>query len=375
MGGQVADKGIIKSNNFVADVTNVSKAPNGQHLHFVKVVNGSIKLNDTVTLNIDVARRNAIRKHHSAAHLLQSALKEVLGDHIAQAGSYVDDTKTRFDFNHFKKISSEELELIEKKVNDAILSGYPVVTEVMNIEDAKKTNAVALFDDKYQDLIRVVNMGDYSIEFCGGTHVSNTNDIGLFVIRSEESISSGVRRIEACCGIKGYELLKEREGLLKNVATSLKSASIYDVNEKLTATLNELNKQKTQITELKEKVASYELNALLNNVKVVDDVNVIINKVDNLSAGELNIIASGVKNKYPDHFLFIVSNSEDKLSMICQVSDKMINKGIFAGDIVKNASMLASGNGGGRKDFAQAGAKDVSKVDDIINYVNNIIGA
>ena len=375
MGGQVADKGVIKSSSFEATVTNVTKAPNGQHLHFVKVSNGSIKLGDTVTLTIDVARRNAIRKHHSAAHLLQRALKEVLGDHIAQAGSYVDDTKTRFDFNHFKKISSEELELIEKKVNDAILASYPVVTQVMNIEDAKKTNAVALFDDKYQDLIRVVNMGDYSIEFCGGTHVSNTNDIGLFVIRSEESISSGVRRIEACCGIKGYELLKEREGLLKNVATNLRSASIYDVNEKLTATLNELNKQKVEISELKEKVAGYELNALLNNVKVIDGVNVIINKVNNLSAGELNVIASGVKNKYPDHFLFIVSKNDDKLSMICQLTDKVINKGIFAGDIVKNASMLASGNGGGRKDFAQAGAKDISKIDDIINYVNNTIGA
>ena len=159
---------------------------------FVKVVNGSIKLNDTVNASIDVARRNSIRKHHSAAHLLQSALKEVLGDHIAQAGSYVDDTKTRFDFTHFKKITAEELELVEKKVNEAILNSYPVVTNVMNIEEAKKTNAVALFDDKYQDLIRVVSMGDYSMEFCGGTHVTNTNDIGLFVIRSEESISSGV---------------------------------------------------------------------------------------------------------------------------------------------------------------------------------------
>ena len=375
MGGQVADKGVIKSDNFEANVVNVHKAPNGQHLHYVKVVSGTIKLNDKVSASIDVARRNLIKKHHSAAHLLQSALKEVLGDHIAQAGSYVDDTKTRFDFNHFKKITSEELELIEKKVNEAILASYPVVTEVMNIEDAKKTGAVALFDDKYQDLIRVVNMGNYSIEFCGGTHVNNTNEIGLFVIRSEESISSGVRRIEACCGIKGYELLKEREELLKDAAASLKSASIYDVNEKLTATLNELNRQKTEIIELKEKVANYELNALINNVKVIDGVNVIVNKVNNLSASELNVIASGVKNKYQDYFLFIVSKNEDKLSMICQLTNKFIDKGIFAGDIVKNASMLANGNGGGRKDFAQAGAKDVSKIDDIINYVNTKIGA
>ena len=375
MGGQVADKGVIKSDNFEANVVNVHKAPNGQHLHYVKVVSGTIKLNDKVSASIDVARRNLIKKHHSAAHLLQSALKEVLGDHIAQAGSYVDDTKTRFDFNHFKKITSEELELIEKKVNEAILNSYPVVTEVMNIEDAKKTGAVALFDDKYQDLIRVVNMGNYSIEFCGGTHVNNTNEIGLFVIRSEESISSGVRRIEACCGIKGYELLKEREELLKDAAASLKSASIYDVNEKLTATLNELNRQKTEIIELKEKVANYELNALINNVKVIDGVNVIVNKVNNLSASELNVIASGVKNKYQDYFLFIVSKNEDKLSMICQLTNKFIDKGIFAGDIVKNASMLANGNGGGRKDFAQAGAKDVSKIDDIINYVNTKIGA
>ena len=375
MGGQVADKGTITSASIKGNVVNVMKAPNGQHLHSIELEEGTIQLGDTLTASIDAKRRLLIRKHHSSAHLLQSALKEVLGEHISQAGSYVDDTKTRFDFTHYKKISEEELSLIETKVNEAILASYPVVTEELTLEEAKKTGATALFDDKYSETVRVVSMGDYSKEFCGGTHVSNTSEIGLFVIRSEESISSGVRRIEACTGIKGYELLKQREAMFKDVARMLKSASIYDVKEKLTATLNEGEKQKLEITSLKEKVATYELNALLNNAKVIDGVNVVVNKVNNLGAGELNVIANSVKSRYKDYFLFIVSKSEDKLSMICQISDKFIEKGIFAGNVVKAASQLAGGNGGGRKDFAQAGGKDTSKVDEILNYVNALVEA
>jgi len=375
MGGQVADTGVINSNNMSANVINVIKAPNGQHLHSIIVSDGSIKLNDVVSAKIDSKKRILIRKHHSSAHLLQSALKEVVGDHISQAGSYVDDSKMRFDFTHYKKLTEEELALIESKVNDAILASYPVVTEIMSLDQAKTSGAVALFDDKYHDEVRVVSMGDYSKELCGGTHVSNTSEIGVFVIRSEESISSGVRRIEAAVGIKGYELLKEREAMLKNVSKMLKSASILDVNEKLTATLSELEKQKVEIGELKEKVAGYELNALLNNVRNIDGVNVIVNKVNNLTPGELNVIASGVKSRYTNYFLFIVSKLEDKLSMICQINGKFIDKGIFAGDIVKEASKIANGNGGGRKDFAQAGGKDISKVDEILTYVNKAIEA
>lgn len=375
MGGQVADKGIIAGNGIEGNIINVIKAPNGQHLHSVKLNKGVIKLGTKLNVHIDEQRRLMIRKHHSSAHLLQSALKEVLGSHISQAGSYVDDSKTRFDFTHYKKISEEELTLIETKVNEAILASYPVVTEELTVEEAKNSGAIALFDDKYGDLVRVVSMGDYSKELCGGTHVSNTSEIGLFVIRSEESISSGVRRIEACTGIKGYELLKQREAMLKNTAKMLKSASIYDVGEKLTATLNEIEKQKIEINSLKEKVAGYELNELLNNVKIVDGVNVIVNKVNNLSQGELNVIANNVKSKYKDYFLFIVSKSEDKLSMICQISDKFVNKGIFAGNVVKAASQLAGGNGGGRKDFAQAGGKDTSKVEEILSYVNSLVEA
>ena len=375
MGGQVADTGVITSLNFDSKVINVSKAPNGQHLHTVVVNKGEIKLNDIVTWKIDETRINMIRKHHSSAHLLQSALKEVVGDHISQAGSYVDESKMRFDFTHYKKLTEEELALIETKVNEAILASYPVVTDVMSVDEAKNSGAIALFDDKYHDEVRVVSMGDYSKELCGGTHVSNTSEIGVFVIRSEESISSGVRRIEANVGIKGYELLKEREAMLKNVSRMLKSASILDVNEKLTATLSELDRQKTEISELKEKVAGYELNALINNVKVIDGVNVIVNKVNNLSNGELNVIANGIKNRYKDHFLFVVSKNEDKLAMICQINGKFIDKGIFAGDVVREASKIASGNGGGRKDFAQAGGKDISKVDDVLNYVNKLLEA
>ena len=375
MGGQVADKGTLTSKKFHGEVTNVMKAPNGQHLHTIKLTSGKINLFDEVEASIDETRRNLIRKHHSSAHLLQSALKEVIGNHITQAGSYVDESKTRFDFTHYKKLTEEELASIERKVNEAILASYPVVTEELNIEDAKKSGATALFDDKYQDIVRVVSMGDYSKELCGGTHVSNTSDIGVFVIRSEESISSGVRRIEACVGIKGYELLKEREAMLKDTAKMLKSASIYDISEKLTATLNEIDKQKIQINELKEKVAGYELNELINSAKVVDGVNVIINKVNNLGAGELNVIANSIKNKYQDYFLFVVSKQEDKLSLICQISDKFINKGIFAGNVVKEASQIAGGNGGGRKDFAQAGGKDTSKVEEILAYVNKIVEA
>lgn len=374
MGGQVADKGTIVGDNLEIEVTNVIKAPNGQHLHTIKVKKGTLRLNDEVVAKIDEKRRLLIRKHHSSAHLLQSALREVLGEHITQAGSYVDDSKMRFDFTHYKKLTEEELALVETKVNEAILASYDVNTEILSIEDAKKTGALALFDDKYNDFVRVVSMGGYSKEFCGGTHVSNTSEIGLFVIRSEESISSGVRRIEACVGIKGYELLKQREEMLKDAARMLKSASIYDVKEKLTSTLSEIDRQKVEITNLKEKVAGYELSALLSNVKVVDGVNCLVNKVNNLGSGELNAIVNGIKSKYQDYFVFIVSKNEDKLSMICQVSDKLISKGIFASNVVKEASKIADGNGGGRKDFASAGGKDISKIDDVLMYVNNVVG-
>ena len=375
MGGQVADKGVLTSSEIECEVNNVIKAPNGQHLHCVKVNKGKLVVGSILTGSIDELRRSLIRKHHSSAHLLQSALKEVVGSHITQAGSYVDDTKTRFDFTHYKKLTDEELSLIERKVNEAILNSYPVTTEELSLEDAKRSGATALFDDKYQDIVRVVSMGDYSKELCGGTHVSNTSEIGVFVIKSEESISSGVRRIEASVGIKGYELLKEREAMLKDTAKMLKSASIYDVSEKLTATLNEVDRQKVEINELKEKVAGYELNALLNNVKLVDGVNVLIDKVNNLGASELNVIANNVKNKYQDYFLFIVSKNDDKLSMLCQISDKLVNKGIFAGNVVKEASQIAGGNGGGRKDFAQAGGKDITKIDEILTYVTKVVGA
>ena len=291
MGGEVADTGYFVHNSDKINITNVNKAPNKQHLHTVEL-NGAdaIRVGDEVTLHLDEDRRKRISRAHSACHLLQSALKEVLGDHISQAGSYVTDGVCRFDFTHFEKIKLEDLRKVERLVNEKIDASLESNIRELPIEEAKKLNATALFDEKYGDVVRVVSLGDYSTEFCGGCHVTNTNDIGMFIIDSEESISSGVRRIEARVGLGAYEFVNARRNMFESVCNDLQAKSVFEVETRLNTLKNQYADAKKELQELKNKLALSQVSEIINNAEVVNGVRKMIVKLDDLDKDLIHLI-------------------------------------------------------------------------------------
>ena len=366
-GGQVADIGVIKNSNFEARVINVNKAPNKQHLHRIEVLFGELKVGDVVKAEIDVKRRLLIARNHSSVHLLQQALTEVLGDHIAQHGSFVSDQYSHFDFSHFKKLSEEEIAEVERKVNTWISEAIVEETKVLPIEEAKKLGAKALFNDKYGDTVRVVMFGDVSKEFCGGTHVANTSDIGIFVIESEESVASGVRRITARTSIGAYALLKKRENMLNNARISLGASSYTEVNDRLNALKNEKESLKKNNEALSNKLASLEANKLLNEIKVIDGVARLSIYLAGASRDNIFNLLDSIKGKYPDHlFVFI---GEVNLPVVVSVSGKAKEK-YNAGLIVKKVAGVLGGSGGGRPDIASGAGKDASKVNEALGAID-----
>ncbi len=373
-GGQVADKGIIKNENVELEVYDVQKAPLKQHLHFVDTKGETISEGEEFSLSIDVERRNRITRSHSACHLLQQALIEVLGDHIAQAGSYVDDEKLRFDFTHFEKMSEEQIRRVEEIVNNHIDKSHPSTITYMPIEEAKKTGAIALFSEKYGDVVRVVNFDNYSVEFCGGSHVKNTNDIGVFVIESEESISSGVRRIVACTGINGYKLLKQREELLHTIQNKLGAMSYSETVDRLNAYIERNDALIKELNGIKVNMVNTSAVGMLANAKDHKEVKYLLTKVNDYDKDMLQTLIDALKNKLGEnYFLFIVNASKDKCSLACAASKKAIELGLLAGKIIGPTAKMLGGGGGGRADFAQAGGKDTSKINEVLSYVEDII--
>ncbi len=372
-GGQVADIGIIKNDNFTADVIDVKKAPHKQHLHHIENINGSIKVGDNVHGAIDLPRRIKIKANHSSLHLLQSALIQVLGDHIAQAGSYVCDEYARFDFTHFEKVNDEQLIIIEDIVNGFIMEEIPVVTEVLSMEEASKRNAIALFDEKYGDTVRVVTMGNASCEFCGGTHVSNTSELGVFKIVSEESIGSGTRRITVKTKMAAYHDLINSEKRIKNIAEMMKQKNSNVIEEKLTQLLQENASMKKEIERQQEKMMMLQADEVVNSAPVINDLKTIILKLEN--AQNIKMYAEALRNKANNTFVFIANVCEDKVTFVCALSKEAIQKGYKAGDIVKEAAIICNGNGGGRPDMAQAGGKDITKVDEVISNIKSKVNA
>ena len=372
-GGQVADIGIIKNDNFTADVIDVKKAPHKQHLHHIENINGSIKVGDNVHGAIDLPRRIKIKANHSSLHLLQSALIQVLGDHIAQAGSYVCDEYARFDFTHFEKVNDEQLSKIEDIVNGFIMEEIPVVTEVLSMEEASKRNAIALFDEKYGDTVRVVTMGNASCEFCGGTHVSNTSELGVFKIVSEESIGSGTRRITVKTKMAAYHDLINSEKRIKNIAEMMKQKNSNVIEEKLTQLLQENASMKKEIERQQEKMMMLQADEVVNSAPVINDLKTIILKLEN--AQNIKMYAEALRNKANNTFVFIANVCEDKVTFVCALSKEAIQKGYKAGDIVKEAAIICNGNGGGRPDMAQAGGKDITKVDEVISNIKSKVNA
>ncbi len=370
-GGQQADNGVIEGNGALGQVVDVQKQKN-IFMHTVKVVNGVHNFFEgaEVKLVVNGSRRDAISKNHSATHLLQKALREILGTHVQQAGSLVAPDRLRFDFNHYEAMTDEELEKVERLVNAKISEALPADIKYMNMEEAKKTGAMALFGDKYESVVRVVSFGDFSTELCGGIHVSNVSQIGLFKIISETGVAAGVRRIEAKTGFHAYEAVKDMERTIKNVADSLKT-DVSKVEEKAEKTSEDLRSALKEIEELKSKIAAFEAGNLFEQAEEINGVKVIV---------------KGFKDKESDSLREIVDKAKDKLGSCIVVLGADNGKAIFtvgvtkdltskvkAGDIVKELAVIAGGNGGGRPDFAQAGGKDGSKVMEALESVKKSI--
>ncbi len=368
-GGQVADIGTLDSEVVHAAVVDVKKAPHKQHLHHVEVKEGTLSEGDKVHCAIDTTRRTRIRANHSSAHLLQSALRSVIGDHVHQAGSYLNDEYLRFDFTHFEKVTFEQLRKIEAIVNEWIAEKLPVTTEVMDLEEAKKTGAMALFDEKYDSRVRVVSMGEVSKEFCAGTHVSNTSEIGVFKILSEESIGSGIRRITSCTSIGAYqEFLKEEDALLK-AAELLKSGSASLVLGKLQQLLDEHKALQEECAQMNQKLQSLEAAELLSSYKGVNGLNVLVKEIRNADGNSLKSMADNLKVRVENDLTFLYTAQENKVVFVCHASEAAIKQGYKAGDLVKLAAQKCGGNGGGRPDLAQAGGKDAGKLEEAVQEI------
>ncbi|MCI6720826.1 MAG: alanine--tRNA ligase [Clostridiales bacterium] len=375
MGGQVADYGTISSDKgMVVRITDVQKTKDGKFMHVGVVESGVIAVDDIVTAAIDVPRRQAIRRSHTATHLLQKALRMVLGTHVEQAGSYTDADHVRFDFTHFAAVTPEELAKIEEIVNDAIFECYPVVTEEMPIEEAKKRGAMALFGEKYGATVRVVQAGDFSIELCGGTHLTNTSQVGVFKIISESSVAAGVRRIEALTGKGVLKFLADRQALLADAAKTLKTTP-NDLVMKIEQTVGELREMAKNNDKLSSKIANMQLVNLFNMTTDVKGVNVIAVKLEDTSMDTLRSMGDSIKERAPKMVAVLSTVTGDKINFLCVCGAEAVKAGAHAGKIVKEVAKICNGGGGGRPDNATAGGKDVSKLEEALEAVNNIVDA
>lgn len=372
-GGQAPDKGTIMNGETEAEVLDVQKAPNHQFLHHVHLLYGTLHEGDILSLAIDTKKRYLTRKNHSSAHLLQSALRKVLGDHVHQEGSYVDDEIMRFDFSHSSKITDTELKEIEALVNEWINDAIEQKTLLLPIEEAKKTGATALFDEKYGDVVRVVTFGDVSKEFCGGTHVHNTAEIGCFAIEFEESIASGVRRIQARTGLKAYELLKKREALLADIQAMMKAGSYLEIQDRLKTLLHEKEVLTLENCRLKEKEASFEAKQLENRFVMYNGVHLLAAYLNDTDRDGLMKRMDQLKTVYDDDVIVLIGGKDGNLPIVSHVSALAQKEGIRAGDLVKAVSGILGGSGGGRSEMASGGGKDASKIDEALAKVKELI--
>lgn len=368
-GGEVADTGVISSDNFYAKVMDVQKLKD-IYFHYVEVISGKISVNDTAKFKVDRDKRFDIQRNHSATHLLDQALRDVLGESIKQAGSLVDENKLRFDFTHNKALSTEELRQVEDIVNNEIAKQNFVKKEVVDYKKSQEMGAIGLFEDKYKDKVRVVSMGDYSKELCGGCHVNYTSDILMFKIVQESSVSAGVRRIEAITGRKAYELLQNSDKSIKTIANKL-NTNVNNISNRIDSIEKEIANYKSEISRLKSTNSSDIINDLKNSVRNVKGINLLVKKFENASMDELREYENRIKNSF-DNMIIIFASVSDKIVFTVSVDDKLVDK-YNAGKIVREIAQVTGGNGGGKKNFAQAGGKDISKLDEALNKVNEII--
>jgi alanyl-tRNA synthetase len=372
-GGQVSDHGTITAGATILNVEDVGKAPHGQHVHTCVVSAGVLRKNDKVQAVVSHELREDIIKNHTATHLLHKALKEVLGEHVNQAGSLVAPERLRFDFSHFGSITAEELQDIEERVNRQLWNSINVDISLKPIAEAKALGAMALFGEKYGDVVRVVRVGEYSLELCGGCHVQNTSQIGLFKIVSESGIGSGIRRIEAVTGRNAYQYLDQQLQLLRDAAGLLKS-NIADVPKRIDALFVQMKELSRENESLRGKLSQIEAGSLTDQVKSIDGVSLLAAQVGAADMESLRNIVDQMKNKLGSAVIVLGAVSEDKVNLVAAVTPDLVAKGYHAGKIIKETAARVGGSGGGRPDMAQAGGKDASKLAEALQSVEQLIG-
>jgi len=372
-GGQVSDTGLIENANLGLKVLKVNKAPNKQHLHSVEVLYGEAHVGDKVSAKIDQNKRLLIMRNHSSVHLLQKALTDVLGSHIAQHGSYVCDEYSHFDFNHFDKMTNEQLFEVERKVNEWISQGIKGETKVLPIEEAKKLGARALFDEKYGDVVRVVCFGDVSKEFCGGTHVNNTSDIGLFTIEYEESVASGVRRIQARTSFGAYELMKKRESFLQRSRDLLNAGSNAELITRINSALQEKDALKKQNETLQNKIAHIESESMKNSFIDINGLKVIIQFKNSSKRSDLLSLVDNLKQVNENYLIVLVGKEDSSLPIVVACSQAAIAKGNKAGDLVRSLANMLNGSGGGRPELASGAGKNADNISKALEDIKALI--
>ncbi len=372
MGGQTADRGTIRCGEAVFEVADVQKNKGGKFMHTGRVVSGQFRLGDTVQASIDTERRTAIRRAHTATHLLDAALKSALGEHVHQAGSLVEPDRLRFDFTHFESITPEQLLAVESFVNDAVLRGIPVVTEVLPIEEAKKKGAIAMFGEKYGAVVRVVEMGGVSMEFCGGTHLDNTAKVGLFRIKSEGSVASGVRRIEAVTGRQTLEELRSGQEKLMRAAQLLKTTS-GELETRIGGMLGEMKEIRAKLEKFREQASLGEARGFLTAAKEVGGLRLVTAQRDGMDPNALRKLGDFLRDKEPKIVGVLASVHEGKATLLAVCGSEAVARGVKAGDIIRTIAPICGGKGGGKPDSAMGGGTEVSRVDDALAAVDDFI--
>ena len=377
-GGQAGDTGVIKTDNATLEVTATGKTPDGVVLHIARFINGdSIALGDKVHAQIDVEKREATRRNHTAAHLLQAALRKHLGSHVEQAGQLVNSEEMRFDFTHFSALSGDELKAIEREVNEVILKGIPVETREMPIEEAKKLGAMALFGEKYGDVVRVVSAGDFSVELCGGTHADNTAKLGLFKIVSESSVAAGIRRITAVTGFGVLKHIENDERIMQSAAAAMKLGNVAELDKRAATLAAEVKAKDRELAELRSEISALKAGSLMDSARQVGGVRLITAEVEVSNPGELRSMCDTARDNGADIVAVFAGVNKEKgtLNFACACGADAIKLGADAGNIVRETAKIAGGSGGGKPDSAMAGAKDASKADEALAAVDSIVSA
>ena len=372
MGGQMGDRGIVTSANAKAEITNTTKTADGYYMHEVNVTEGVLNEGDSVTLAVDKATRAAVCRNHTATHILDKALRDVLGSHVAQAGSLVADDRLRFDFSHFEAMTTEQIAETERIVNEKILEAIDVTVQELPIDEAKKLGAIALFGEKYGDIVRVVSVGDYSVEFCGGTHLTNSAQCGLFKIISEGGVAAGVRRIEAVTGKGVLDYIANNDKLIANTAAALKTNQIHEIDKKAESLMTENRDLNKQINDFREEMAAAAAKNVMLGIKHIDDIDLVTAQVHEDAKG-MKAMADTVKAEYPCSVAVLASEIDGKITFVAMATKEAVAKGVHCGNIIKEITAIAGGRGGGKPDMAQGGGTISNKIDDALARVDDII--